>query len=211
MGVAKDRVSFLDEAKRYIKKRYDKPGEVYLGVVSRLDAPVTGVLLFARTSKAARRLNEQFRSRSVEKTYWALVEGVRLPKEGRFENHLAPDPRHRRMWVVGPQGEDAKPAALAYRLLERVDGCSLVEIALETGRKHQIRVQFADRKFPIVGDRKYGSVRPWPQGIALHARRLAIEHPVRREPIVFEAPLPKAWHRFGVSSQLDRNSARDKP
>ena len=201
MGVAKDRISFLDVAKRYIKERYDKPGEVYLGVVSRLDAPVTGVLLFARTSKAARRLNEQFRSRSVEKTYWALVEGTQLPREGRLENHLSPHARHRRMCVVGPQVEGAKPAALAYRRLERVDGCSLVEITLETGRKHQIRVQFADRKFPIVGDRKYGAVRPWSGGIALHARRLEIEHPVRREPIVFEAPLPEAWRRFGVRVQ----------
>lgn len=200
MGVAKDRESFIEAAKRYIKERYDKPGEVFLGVVSRLDAPVTGVLLFARTSKAANRLNEQFRSRTVEKTYWALVEGVGLPETGRLENYLAPDPRHRRMWAVGPCMAGAKAAVLAYRRLELVGRCSLVEIALETGRKHQIRVQFADGGHPIAGDRKYGSAISWPEGIALHARRLRIEHPVRREPMVFEAPLPAAWRKFGVAA-----------
>ena len=199
MGVAKGRESVIEAAKRYIRERYDKPGEVFVGVVSRLDAPVTGVLLFARTSKAANRLNTQFRGREVQKTYWALVEGTGLPETGRLEHHLAPDARHRRMWAVGPGMAGAKAAALAYRRLERIGRCSLVEIVLETGRKHQIRVQFADRGHPIAGDRKYGSTLTWPEGIGLHARRLRIEHPVRREPMVFEAALPTAWREYGVT------------
>lgn len=193
MGVAEDRPSVLSVAKDYIKRRYNKPGNVYLGVVSRLDAPVTGVLVIARTSKAAKRLNEQFRARSVEKIYWALVEGKINPEEGVCVDLMTEDKRHRRMWVVGPTIPDAKEARLTYCTLSSIKKGTHLEIHLETGRKHQIRLQLAERGYPILGDRKYGSVRRWPEGIALHARRLTIDHPILHEPITFEAPLPKPW------------------
>jgi 23S rRNA pseudouridine1911/1915/1917 synthase len=199
MGVSPERPSLLAVAKQYVKDRYHKPGGVYLGVVSRLDAPVTGVVLLARTSKAARRLTEQFRDRSVEKIYWALVEGTMHPAQGHFEDWVAPDPRHRQMHIVGPSMPGALPARLSYRLLATPPGASLLEVTLETGRKHQIRLQLADRGYPVLGDRKYGSVRPWPAGIALHAKRLVVTHPVMGGVIAFEASPPESWRRFGIS------------
>ncbi len=198
MGVAEDRPSLLACCKEYLKHKYQKPGNVYLGIVSRLDAPVTGAVLIARTSKAAARLTKAFRTRRVEKTYWALVQGRMSPPEGECVNWLAQDPRHRKMWVVGPTVEGAKEARLRYRTLGYHAGATLLEIELLTGRKHQIRVQLADRHYPVIGDRKYGSRQPWPQGIALHSRRLVIEHPVRREPLEFIAPLPGDWLDFGI-------------
>jgi 23S rRNA pseudouridine1911/1915/1917 synthase len=199
MGVSAERPSLLALAKEYVKQRYHKPGSVYLGIVSRLDAPVTGVVLLARTSKAARRLTEQFRDRAVEKVYWALVEGTMRPVHGHFEDWVAPDPRHRQMHIVGPSMPGAVPARLSYRVLGSPPGASLLEVTLETGRKHQIRLQLADRGHPILGDRKYGSAHPWPAGIALHARRLVVTHPVMGGAIAFEASPPESWRRFSVS------------
>ena len=198
MGLSGDKPTLLAAAKQYVKDRYQKPGNVYLGVVSRLDAPVTGVVLFARTSKAARRLTEQFRTRSVQKVYWALVEGPVEPASGEWVHWICHHDRHRRMHVVGPTQPGAKEARLAYRRLAIRDEISWLEVELETGRKHQIRVQAAERGHPILGDRKYGSRRPFPAGIALHARRLVINHPVRNEPVILEGPLPDAWRAFGV-------------
>jgi 23S rRNA pseudouridine1911/1915/1917 synthase len=196
MGVAPQRPSLLAVAKDYVKTRYNKPGNVYLGILSRLDAPVTGVVLLARTSKAARRLTEQFRDRTVEKIYWALVEGNVRPVEGHCEDWLARDERHRRMHVVGRTIRGAQQARLSYRRLAAGRGSSLLEVILETGRKHQIRLQLAERGHPVLGDRKYGSRRPWPAGIALHARRLVVKHPIGGAPIAFEAPPPKSWADF---------------
>ena len=198
MGLSGQRPTLLAVAKQYVKERYRKPGNVYLGVMSRLDAPVTGVVLLARTSKAARRLTEQFRTRTVQKTYWGLVEGSVRPASGELVDWVSADERHRRVRVVGPTQPGAKLARLAYRRLETLEGYSLLEVELVTGRKHQIRVQLADRGHPILGDRKYGSRRPFPKGIALHARRLVVNHPVGDEPVVLEAPLPEAWHTFGI-------------
>jgi len=196
MGVSPDRPSLLTVAKEYVKRRYHKPGNVYLGILSRLDAPVTGVVLLARTSKAARRLTEQFRTRAVEKLYWALVEGTIDPPEATCEDWLARDKRHRRMHVVGPTMPGAQLARLRYRRLAALGICSLLEITLETGRKHQIRLQLAERGHPILGDRKYGSMRPWSPGIALHARRLTVAHPIGGHSLTFEAPPPGPWQRF---------------
>jgi 23S rRNA pseudouridine1911/1915/1917 synthase len=196
MGVAEDRPSLLAVAKEYIRQRYDKPGNVYLGIVSRLDAPVTGVLLVARTSKAASRLTEMFRDRDVEKTYWALVEGRVDPHSGHLVHYLRKDERHRRMHVTGAGASGAQRAELAYRVIrttEHLASGTLLEIQLLTGRKHQIRVQLADAGWPVVGDRKYGSVRRFPLGIGLHSRRVAFEHPVRKMPLSIEAPLPASW------------------
>jgi len=196
MGVSQGRASLLAMAKEYIKRRYQKPGNVYLGILSRLDAPVTGVGLLARTSKAARRLTEQFRSRAVEKVYWALVEGTMRPASGNCVDWIAPDDRHRQMHVVGPTMPGAQEARLGYRRLALFEGCSLLEVTLETGRKHQIRLQLSERGHPILGDRKYGSCQAWPAGIALHARRLAVIHPTGGSSLTFEAPPPGPWKRF---------------
>ncbi len=170
MGVVAGRPTVLAEAKEYVRQKYRKPGNVYLGVVSRLDAPVTGVVLLARTSKAASRLTEQFRERHVEKIYWALVAGRVEPSAGELYHHLRKDERHRRMHVCAANAPGAQRAELSYRMLgedaqptaPRVrpgTRTSLLQIRLLTGRKHQIRVQLADAGFPIVGDRKYG--RGW--------------------------------------------------
>ena len=198
MGVRGDTPTLLTAAKHYVKQRYHKPGNVYLGVISRLDAPVTGVVLLARTSKAARRLTEQFRTRTVEKTYWAIVEGMVRPASGECIDWIGHDERHRRMHIVGRTQPGAREARLAYRRLQTLEGKSLLEVRLETGRKHQIRLQLATRGHPIVGDRKYGSRRGFPAGIALHAHRLVVTHPVSGERIVLEAPVPQVWGSFGV-------------
>ena len=199
MGTPGDRPTLLAAAKEYVKLRYHKPGNVYLGVMSRLDAPVTGVVLLARTSKAAARLTEQFRTRAVDKLYWALVEGAIEPAAGRLVDWLGQDERHRRMHVVGPKLPGAKEARLSYQRLSMFQGCSWLEVRLETGRKHQIRLQLGHRGHPVVGDRKYGSRASFPAGIALHARRLVVAHPTTGASLEFEAPPPDAWRRFGFS------------
>jgi 23S rRNA pseudouridine1911/1915/1917 synthase len=201
MGTPGDRPPLLTLAKEYVKQRYDKPGNVYLGVVSRLDAPVTGVVLLARTSKAAARLTEQFRTRAVEKSYWAIVEGHIEPPAGNLVDWLGQDERHRRMHIVGSTLPGAKEARLSYRQLSVFSGDSLLEVKLETGRKHQIRLQLAHYGHPVLGDLKYGSRRKFPDGIALHARRLVVAHPTTGARLEFEAPLPAAWRKFGVKDQ----------
>jgi 23S rRNA pseudouridine1911/1915/1917 synthase len=200
MGVEQGTKSALTLAKAYLKQKYNKPGNVYLGVVSRLDAVVTGALVFARTSKAAARLTEQFKAGTVEKTYWALVEGRLDPPAGEWTDYVAKDDAAQRMRLVTAKHAGAQRASLAYQVLSfnpQASGLkpqvSLVEVQLHTGRKHQIRVQFAGRGHPILGDRKYGGTRPFPNGIALHCRRLAFQHPTRDERIEVTAPLPPAW------------------
>jgi 23S rRNA pseudouridine1911/1915/1917 synthase len=184
--------SVAQAAREYIAAKYAKPGAVFLGVVSRLDAPVTGALVFARTSKAAARLSASFRDRKVEKTYWAWVEGD-PPESGEARDLLVRDERRRRTLVVREARPDAQPAVLRWRRLERTAAGALLEIELETGRKHQIRAQLAARGWRIWGDFKYGSRRPFPAGIALHARRLVVPHPVREEAVAVTAPVPAWW------------------
>lgn len=193
MGVADDRSSVLTIAKDYLRQKYNKPGNVYLGVVSRLDAPVTGVLVIARTSKAASRLTEQFRRRDVIKSYLALVAGHPDEQRGRLEHYLRKDERHRRMHTTTASAPDAQHAALAFEVVQSLKDTSLVRVELETGRKHQIRVQLSKWGHPIVGDRKYGSTLPFAKGIALHSHRLVMEHPVRKEAMEIVAPLPAWW------------------
>jgi 23S rRNA pseudouridine1911/1915/1917 synthase len=211
MGVADDRPSLLNVAKEYVRRKYNKPGNVYLGIVSRLDAPVTGVVLLARTSKAASRLSQQFRERDVEKFYWAIVEGPVEPGEGLLVDFLRKDERHRRMHVTGANAPDAQRAELTYRVIPpdgeierggtgetsmKSSPFTLLEVRPLTGRKHQIRLQLSHAGLPIVGDRKYGSSRPFATGIALHSRRLVIEHPVSKMQLEIEARLPASWHRY---------------
>jgi 23S rRNA pseudouridine1911/1915/1917 synthase len=197
MGAGHGHLTAADAAKEYLKRKYDKPGNVYLGVMSRLDAPVSGVLLFARTSKAAARLTEQFKQGTVEKTYWALANGKLDATSGEWSDWLVKDEAAERMRVVTAGRVGAKQAVLRYRRLASVgDGVVLVGIQLLTGRKHQIRVQFASRRLPILGDRKYGSTVPFPRGIALHSRRLVVEHPVKKERIELQAALPAYWRQW---------------
>lgn len=199
MGVDASRESLLDRAKAYIAEKYDKPGNVYLGVVSRLDAPVTGVVLLARTSKAAARLSELFRKRDVVKEYLAVVEGEPETESGELVHFLRHDDRHRKVHVTSSQTPDAQEARLRYKVLDSRDGLSLLQVELLTGRKHQIRVQLAKVGCPIVGDRKYGSGREFSPGIALHSRRLVVAHPVKHEPVEIVAPLPASWRRLKVA------------
>lgn len=193
MGVASDRPSVLALVKDYIRDKYQKPGNVYLGIVSRLDAPVTGVVLMARTSKAARRLAQQFKDRLVQKVYWALVDDSPEPPVGELVHYLRKDERHRKMHATIASAAGAQEARLHYRLLKQFPDRTLLEVKPETGRKHQIRVQLAKIGCQILGDRKYGSRYAFPSGIALHAMRLVFEHPVRCEPMELVAPLPKSW------------------
>jgi 23S rRNA pseudouridine1911/1915/1917 synthase len=159
------------------------------------------VVVFARTSKAASRLSEQFRQTEVEKQYWALVEGRPDPPGTACVDWLRKDEHAQRMVIARTHECDAQEARLAYRTLARLPRATLLEVRLETGRKHQIRVQLAARGHPILGDRKYGATTAFPAGIALHARRLSLQHPVRHVPQTFEAPLPACWRRYGVEDQ----------
>lgn len=175
--------SLLERARAWLKARYDKPGNVYLGLVHRLDRNVSGVVLFARTSKAASRLSEAFRGRDVDKRYLAVVEGV-TAGAATLEHALL---EHEGGALVDPRG---KPSRLTFRRLAHVAGASLLEVTLETGRKHQIRAQLAAIGHPLLGDPRYGRRSPLIARPALHAARLALEHPVRHEPLSIVAPLP---------------------
>jgi 23S rRNA pseudouridine1911/1915/1917 synthase len=196
-GASAGKPSLIAQAKQYIKQRYRKPGNVYLGVVSRLDEAVSGVVIFARTSKAAARLSEQFRGRSVEKIYWACVEGTVEPGEGEWIDWIVKDEKKRHMRVMQSSHSGTQEAALSYRRLKASGELTLLEIRLKTGRKHQIRVQLSSRGYPIVGDRKYKARRSFPAGIALHCRRLVVDHPVKHTSLELEAPLPGAWKNLG--------------
>lgn len=177
--------------REYIKIRFNKPGNVYLGLVHRLDRPVSGVMVFARTSKAAARLAEQFRTQKIEKKYLALVEG-RPGFSGTMEDYLLK--KGGRVKRAASEKQGAKKARLSFRTLAESGGKSLVEIDLETGRSHQIRVQFSSRGFPLVGDVKYGASTEFDgKNLALHAFSLSFDHPTRKDRLVFESPLPAAW------------------
>ena len=181
--------------KAYIKEKYQKPGEVFLGVTHRLDRPTTGVVLFARTSKALTRLNAMFQSHElIRKTYWAIVEkNDRLLGDEaiRIENYLWRNEKQNKSFVVKAGTKDAKRAVLTYKAIAQSDRYTLLEINLETGRHHQIRCQLAAIGLPIKGDLKYGAKRSNPDGgISLHARKIEFVHPVSKLPISITAPVP---------------------
>jgi 23S rRNA pseudouridine1911/1915/1917 synthase len=203
MGSSAGTPSLWSMAKDYLRCKYHKPGNVFLGVVSRIDSPVTGIVVFARTSKAAARLSRLYRDRDVVKEYWAVVSGRLRPHASQYADWLAKDLRTHRMVISSPVNQPAREAVLTYEvereIVQRGQPIrTLVRIRLMTGRKHQIRVQFAHRGHPIVGDRKYGSPEAFPSGMALHARRLIFQHPVRKTPIDITAPLPASWRRLGI-------------
>ncbi len=193
----------LDRAvKAYLKGKYHKPGNVFLGVVHRLDRPVSGVLLFARTSKAAARLSEQFREGSVEKIYWAVVEGDVQRAAGSLEDWLLRDRQARRVEVVEPHTPQARQSLLHYQKRGAHGGLTWLEIRPQTGRTHQLRVQLAHHGHPVYGDAKYGAVHTFAPGIALHARSLTFLHPVRYEPVTLTADVPRPWRgRFAYLLQ----------
>jgi len=177
--------------KLYLKEKYNKPGDVFLGVVHRLDRPVSGVVLFAKTSKALTRLNEMFRTQEIKKTYWAIVKEKPEQPEGRLEHYLTRNEKQNKSMAYDKPRSDAKKAALSYRMIAQSDTYYLLEVQLETGRHHQIRCQLAKMGCPIKGDLKYGFPRSNPNGgISLHARSVEFIHPVSKEFIQLTAPLP---------------------
>ena len=182
-----------ETVKAYIKEKYNKPGEVFLGVTHRLDRPTSGVVLFARTSKALTRLNDMFKSHEqIRKTYWAIVQGKPKLPEARLENYLIRNEKQNKSYIAKPGAKDAKLAILTYKTLTVGEHYSLLEINLETGRHHQIRCQLAAIGCPVKGDLKYGAKRSNQDGgICLHARQIEFEHPVSHEQINIIAPTPK--------------------
>lgn len=198
----------MDWVKAYIKDRYNKPGDVYLGSIHRLDRPVSGVILFARTSKALTRMNDMFRDRKVTKKYWAIVTDQPDPIAGSLKGFIYKDTNRNRSKIV-PKADSnrhkgAKLAKLDYRLLGRVGTNVLLEVKPETGRPHQIRVQLADQlKTPIRGDLKYGSrLRNEDGQINLHSRSLEFQHPVKKEPVKIEAPIPERDQLWQLFSEM---------
>ncbi len=188
--------------KRFLKQRAGKEGNIYLGLAHRLDRPVSGAMVFARHVRAARRLCEQFEARTVQKQYWALVEGRLEPAEGEWRDTMRKVPNEPRAELVPETHPEARVATLWYRVLRYFEGASLLEIELDTGRMHQIRLQAASRGHAILGDVQYGSTTPFgpatedlrARAIALHARRLALLHPMTRQPVDVTAPLPDYWN-----------------
>ena len=191
--------TLADDVKAYIKERYAKPGNVFLGVAHRLDRPVGGAVVFARTSKALSRLNEMFRNGDVHKTYWAIVAGRPQPGEATLTHWLVRNERLNKSFAHDSEVAGAKKAVLAYRTIGRGERYTLLEVNLMTGRHHQIRCQLAAIGCPIKGDLKYGSRRSNPDGcISLLARRVEFVHPVSKQRIVAEAPLPadRLWQEL---------------
>lgn len=214
--------------KAYIKEKYNKPGEVFLGVTHRLDRPTSGVVLFARTSKALTRLNEMLKEKSsvtektlpfregngvgfIKKTYWAIVQGAPKLPEARLENYLTRNEKQNKSYVCKSpslsgegRGEAPKLAILSYKTLVRGEHYTLLEINLETGRHHQIRCQLAAIGCPVKGDLKYGAKRSNPDGgICLHARKIEFIHPVSKQPVCITAPIPddSLWQQLAASVQ----------
>lgn len=188
-----------EEVKEYIREKYHKPGNVFLGVVHRLDRPVSGLVVFARTSKALTRLNEMFRTKDVHKTYWAIVGHCPAVPQGELVHWMVRNEKQNKSYAYDRERPDAKKAVLDYRLIGRSDRYYLLEVDLKTGRHHQIRCQLAHIGCPIKGDLKYGSPRSNPDGsICLHARRIRFTHPVSGQEIDVEAPLPPGnlWNGF---------------
>jgi len=185
--------TLVDDVADDLRARHGKPGNVFVGVVHRLDRPVSGALLFARTSKGASRIAAQFRDGRVEKIYWAVVEQAPGVDASTLEHFLVKDEAHNRVRIANESEPGARRARLHYHVLRTVVAGTLLEVRLETGRAHQIRVQLAATGCPIVGDLRYGSRRGLGPMIALHAHTIAFEHPTRGERIRVEAPIPAAW------------------
>ena len=187
--------------KQYLKEKYQKPGNVFLGVTHRLDRPVSGLVVFAKTSKALTRLNEMFRTSEVKKTYWAVVKNAPKEPEGELVHFLVRNEKQNKSYAYDKEVPKSKKAILDYRLIGRSENYYLLEVDLKTGRHHQIRCQLAKMGCPIKGDLKYGSPRSNPDGsICLHARTVQFVHPVSKEMIRLTAPVPEGnlWNGFEI-------------
>jgi 23S rRNA pseudouridine1911/1915/1917 synthase len=205
-GAPEGVISLIDLVKDYIRHKYDKPGNVYLGVIHRLDRPVSGVVVFSRNSKCAARLAEQFRERDIQKVYLAIVEGFPNPQEGQLVDWLIRQEEHDTVQIVKETTPGARRSSLSYRTLARQGQYTLLQVHLETGRMHQIRVQLASRGWPIIGDYRYGAKtaltnqfqnEPRAAPIALHAYRLTFKHPIRYDELTVTASFPPAWKKLG--------------
>jgi len=180
-----------DVVKEYLKEKYNKPGEVFLGVIHRLDRPTTGIVVFARTSKALTRMNELFKNRETKKTYWAVVKNRPVPDTATLVHFLKRNPKNNTSRAYPKEVPDSKMASLTYSVIKVLQNYTALEIDLHTGRHHQIRSQLSAIGSPIKGDLKYGSDRSNPDGgIHLHARKLVLTHPVNKELLVLTAPIP---------------------
>ncbi|MBW6491533.1 MAG: RNA pseudouridine synthase [Lentimicrobium sp.] len=194
-------VSLIDLLKNYIKDKYHKPGKVFLGLVHRIDRPVSGAVIFARTSKALTRLTTMVKDREIRKTYWAIVDKIPDPLQGRLENYLVKNAKQNKSYVVVKETKDAKLAVLEYSLLASSKSLHLLQIDLITGRHHQIRAQLAAKQCYIRGDLKYGARRSNPDGsICLHSREINFIHPVSGEKLMIIAEVPSLpeWKFFEV-------------
>lgn len=181
----------LDVVKEYIKDKYNKPGNVFLGTVHRLDRPTTGIVIYARTSKALERLNKMLRDKTIKKTYWAVVQQQPKKATDTLTNYLKKNPKNNKSTAYTKEVNGSKKAILHYKTLKKLDNYSLLEVDLETGRHHQIRVQLSNIGAIIKGDLKYGAKRSNKDGsIHLHARKIKFTHPVSKELIKITAPTP---------------------
>lgn len=198
--------------KEWLKKKYDKPGNVFLGVTHRLDRPVSGAVVFAKTSKALSRLNDMFRNGDVHKTYWAIVKNMPPAESGRLHHYLTRDEKSNKSTAHDTPRKGAKEAELFYKVIAKSDRYYLLEIILKTGRHHQIRCQLAKIGLPIKGDLKYGAERSNPDGgISLHARNVTFIHPVSKKEISVTAPVPendKLWQTM-TSAATDGGNTED--
>ena len=192
-------IPLSETVKLYLKEKYNKPGNVFVGVAHRLDRPVSGLVVFAKTSKALSRLNEMFKNSEVKKTYWAVVKTPPKEMEGELINYLVRNERQNKSYAHDQEVPNSKRAVLHYRLIGKSENYYLLEIDLKTGRHHQIRCQLAKMGCPIKGDLKYGFPRSNPDGsICLHARYVRFVHPVSKEQIEVAAPVPEGnlWQGF---------------
>ena len=191
--------SLCDTMKAYIKEKYAKPGNVFIGLPHRLDRPVSGIVVFAKTSKALERLNKMFSEGSVKKIYWALTKGIPVPAEAELESWILRNEKMNKSFSYPKEVKGSKRAVLHYRLAAASQNYNLIEVELKTGRHHQIRCQLSSIGCPIKGDLKYGAQRSNPDGsISLHARYIEFVHPVSKEQIAITAPLPddRLWQSF---------------
>ncbi|HNW76467.1 MAG TPA: RluA family pseudouridine synthase [Bacteroidales bacterium] len=193
-----------EQLKGYIKEKYHKPGEVFLGVVHRIDRPVSGTVVFARTSKALSRLNRMLKEGTMQKTYWAVVKQCPPTPSGKLVHYVTRNEKQNKTYVYNYEVPSGKRAELSYTLIAHSDRYYLLEVQLATGRHHQIRAQLAHIGCPIKGDLKYGYPRSNPDGsIHLHARRISFLHPVKNTPVTVEASPPdeKVWNLFHPQEQ----------